>query len=41
VGKNVPTSHQEQVQVLLGEEDGVDRVVILEEGKLEDSKSGA
>ena len=41
VGKNVPTSHQEQVQVLLGEEDGVDRVVILEEGKLEDNKSGA
>lgn len=30
VGKNVPTSHQEQVQVLLAEEDGVDRVVILE-----------
>lgn len=30
VGKNVPTSHQEQVQVLLLEEDGVDRVVILE-----------
>ncbi len=30
VGKNVPTSHQEQVQVLLTEEDGVDRVVILE-----------
>jgi len=31
VGKNMPTSHQEQVQVLLTEEDGVDRVVILEE----------
>lgn len=30
VGKNVPTSHQEQVQVLLTEEDGVDRVVILD-----------
>ena len=30
VGKNVPTSQQEQVQVLLEEEDGVDRVVILE-----------
>jgi pyrimidine operon attenuation protein/uracil phosphoribosyltransferase len=30
VGKNVPTSHQEQVQVFLTEEDGVDRVVILE-----------
>ena len=41
VGKNVPTSNQEQVQVLLAEEDGVDRVVILEEGKLEDNKSGA
>jgi pyrimidine operon attenuation protein/uracil phosphoribosyltransferase len=26
----VPTSHQEQVQVLLAEEDGVDRVVIFE-----------
>ena len=31
VGKNVPTSHQEQVQVFLTEEDGVDRVVILEQ----------
>ena len=31
VGKNMPTSHQEQVQVLLTEEDGVERVVILEE----------
>jgi pyrimidine operon attenuation protein/uracil phosphoribosyltransferase len=31
VGKNVPTSHQEQVQVLLTEEDGVDRVLILKE----------
>jgi pyrimidine operon attenuation protein/uracil phosphoribosyltransferase len=30
VGKNVPTSHQEQVQVFLTEEDGTDRVVILE-----------
>ncbi|MGH7408924.1 MAG: bifunctional pyr operon transcriptional regulator/uracil phosphoribosyltransferase PyrR [Candidatus Methylomirabilales bacterium] len=30
VGKNVPTSQQEQVQVLLEEDDGVDRVVILE-----------
>jgi pyrimidine operon attenuation protein/uracil phosphoribosyltransferase len=30
VGKNVPTSHQEEVQVLLAEEDGVDRVVILD-----------
>jgi pyrimidine operon attenuation protein/uracil phosphoribosyltransferase len=30
VGKNVPTARQEQVQVLLEEEDGVDRVVILE-----------
>ncbi|HEV8662348.1 MAG TPA: bifunctional pyr operon transcriptional regulator/uracil phosphoribosyltransferase PyrR [Candidatus Methylomirabilis sp.] len=30
VGKNVPTSQQERVQVLLEEEDGVDRVVILE-----------
>jgi pyrimidine operon attenuation protein/uracil phosphoribosyltransferase len=29
VGKNVPTSRQEQVQVLLTEEDGVDKVVIL------------
>jgi pyrimidine operon attenuation protein/uracil phosphoribosyltransferase len=27
----VPTSHQEQVQVFLTEEDGVDRVVILEQ----------
>lgn len=30
VGKNVPTSHQEEVQVLLAEEDGVDRAVILD-----------
>lgn len=30
VGKNVPTSRQEQVQVLLVEEDGADRVIILE-----------
>lgn len=30
VGKNVPTSQPERVQVLLEEEDGVDRVVILE-----------
>lgn len=30
VGKNVPTSKGEQVQVSLKEEDGVDRVVILE-----------
>lgn len=29
VGKNVPTSQQEQVQVLLTEEDGVDRVFIV------------
>ena len=29
VGKNVPTSHQEQVQVLLTEEDGVDKVLIV------------
>jgi pyrimidine operon attenuation protein/uracil phosphoribosyltransferase len=29
VGKNVPTSHQEQVQVLLTEEDGVDGVLIV------------
>jgi len=29
VGKNVPTSRQEQVQVLLTEEDGVDGVVIV------------
>ena len=29
VGKNVPTSRQEQVQVLLTEEDGVDTVVIV------------
>ncbi len=29
VGKNVPTSRQEQVQVLLTEEDGMDRVVIV------------
>ncbi len=31
VGKNVPTSHQEQVQVLLTEEDGLDRVLVLKE----------
>ncbi len=31
VGKNVPTSHQEQVQVLLTEEDGVDKVLVLKE----------
>jgi pyrimidine operon attenuation protein/uracil phosphoribosyltransferase len=30
VGKNVPTSHQEAVQVFLTEADGVDRVVICE-----------
>ena len=30
VGKNVPTSHQEEVQVLLTEEDGTDRVLILD-----------
>ncbi len=30
VGKNVPTAKTEQVQVMLQEEDGVDRVVILE-----------
>lgn len=30
VGKNVPTSNQEEVQVLLIEEDGADRVVILD-----------
>lgn len=30
VGKNVPTARGEQVQVMLVEEDGVDRVVILE-----------
>jgi pyrimidine operon attenuation protein/uracil phosphoribosyltransferase len=30
VGKNVPTARDEQVQVLLVEEDGEDRVVILE-----------
>ena len=31
VGKNVPTSKNEQVQVMLQEQDGVDRVVILKE----------
>ena len=31
VGKNMPTSHQEQVQVLLTEEDGLDRVLVLKE----------
>jgi pyrimidine operon attenuation protein / uracil phosphoribosyltransferase len=31
VGKNVPTARTEQVQVHLQEEDGVDRVVILEQ----------
>jgi len=30
VGKNVPTAKTERVQVMLQEEDGVDRVVILE-----------
>jgi pyrimidine operon attenuation protein/uracil phosphoribosyltransferase len=30
VGKNLPTSHQEAVQVLMVEEDGVDKVVIYE-----------
>ncbi len=30
VGKNVPTAKTEQVQVMLQEEDGVDRVVIME-----------
>jgi len=30
VGKNVPTSHQEAVQVFMSEEDGVDKVVIYE-----------
>jgi len=30
VGKNVPTAKTEQVQVMLQEEDGVDRVVILD-----------
>jgi pyrimidine operon attenuation protein/uracil phosphoribosyltransferase len=30
VGKNVPTSHQEAVQVFLSEGDGVDKVVIYE-----------
>ena len=29
VGKNVPTSRQERIQVLLTEEDGVDKVVIV------------
>jgi pyrimidine operon attenuation protein/uracil phosphoribosyltransferase len=29
VGKNVPTSRQEQIQVLLAEEDGEDKVVIV------------
>jgi len=31
VGKNVPTAKTEQVQVLLQEEDGADRVVIMEQ----------
>jgi pyrimidine operon attenuation protein/uracil phosphoribosyltransferase len=30
VGKNVPSSHQEEVQVFLTENDGVDKVAILE-----------
>ena len=30
VGKNVPTSHRENVSVQLGETDGEDRVVIEE-----------
>jgi pyrimidine operon attenuation protein / uracil phosphoribosyltransferase len=30
VGKNLPTSHQEAVQVFMVEEDGVDKVVICE-----------
>jgi pyrimidine operon attenuation protein/uracil phosphoribosyltransferase len=29
VGKNVPTSRQEQIQVLLTEEDGEDKIVIV------------
>jgi pyrimidine operon attenuation protein/uracil phosphoribosyltransferase len=30
VGKNVPTAMTERVKVMLQEDDGVDRVVILE-----------
>jgi pyrimidine operon attenuation protein/uracil phosphoribosyltransferase len=30
VGKNLPTSTQEAVQVFMSEEDGVDKVVITE-----------
>jgi len=33
VGKNVPTSRQEQVQVLLTEEDGLDKVLIVKESE--------
>ena len=28
VGKNIPTSHNESVKVMLKEEDGVDRVIV-------------
>ena len=40
VGKNMPTSHQERVQVLLTEEDGADRVMILEESAASDVGPG-
>ena len=40
VGKNMPTSHQERVQVLLTEEDGADRVMILEERTASDVGPG-
>ena len=30
VGKNLPTSHQEAVQVFMAEGDGVDKVLIYE-----------
>ncbi len=40
VGKNMPTSHQERVQVLLTEEDGADRVMILEERAASDVGPG-
>ena len=40
VGKNVPTSHQEAVQLFLTEHDGVDRVVICEPSPDDSPKSG-
>lgn len=33
IGKNLPTSREEAVQVMMTEQDGIDRVVILEEAE--------